>query len=546
MSAAPQIQMNSDSVSRADTDNVPPRSETTTSHPTIDIEHMPVADDPRAWSPFRKNVVLLLIASASMIAGLGGNIQNPAIADMEADLPATASQISLSISLFIGLQGVMPLLWSAVSEVKGRKLVYVTSLAIFTAGSIIVATSKTISLVIAFRCIQAAGSSAVMAIGAATLADVFDPVERGTKMGIYYTAPLLGPSLAPIVGGVLTTGFNWRATFWFLAAAAGMSCLSIFIFFKDTFRRERSLTYQSLLKSRLKARASAAASAATSCTVTIAEKEPEKDTAPIPPILDDGNMLADLEKQVDAPVAAAIPDIKLTLRDVNPIKPLWLVLRRTNNLVVLCASGLMFAFTYVMTYTASRTLSTAYEYNALKIGFVLLSFGLGNLTGSVLGGRWSDMKLAQLKAANGGASYPEMRLHSTTVGLVLLPPCVLAFGWVSAKRLHVSAMCVFLFLCGMFAIWAYSSTLAYIVDSNNGRSSTVVACNSAFRGVAAFVAVEVAVPLQDAVGDGWTYTIWAGLLIFVSALIWLVARNGGRWREAAERREHKAAADSET
>lgn len=65
---------------------------------------------------------------------------------MEADLPATPSQISLSISLFICIQGFMPLLWSAISEVKGRKLVYIVSIAIFTAGSVVVATSKTIEL----------------------------------------------------------------------------------------------------------------------------------------------------------------------------------------------------------------------------------------------------------------------------------------------------------------------------------------------------------------------------------------------------------------
>jgi hypothetical protein len=44
--------------------------------------------------------------------------------------------------------------------------------------------------------------------------------------------------------------------------------------------------------------------------------------------------------------------------------------------------------------------------------------------------------------------------------------------------------------------WIYASTLAYIVDANVGRSSTAVATNSSFRGLFAFVAAEVAVPLQ--------------------------------------------------
>jgi hypothetical protein len=35
-------------------------------------------------------------------------------------------------------------------------------------------------------------NAAVLAIGAGTLADIFEPSERGTMLGIYYAAPLLG------------------------------------------------------------------------------------------------------------------------------------------------------------------------------------------------------------------------------------------------------------------------------------------------------------------------------------------------------------------
>ena len=85
--------------------------------------------------------------------------------------------------------------------------------------------------------------------------------------------------------------------------------------------------------------------------------------------------------------------------------------------------------------------------------------------------------------------------------------------------------------------WIYSSTLAYIVDANIGRSSTAVATNSFFRGVFGFVAAEVAAPLQDAIGDGGLYTIWTGLFVVTELLVLLVIWKGKKWREDAITKE---------
>ncbi|KAG6919645.1 hypothetical protein DXG01_003509 [Tephrocybe rancida] len=346
-------------------------------------------------------------------------------------------------------------------------------------------------------------SSAVITIGAATLADMFEPAERGTKMGMYYIAPLLGPSIGPILGGGLTTGLGWRAIFWFLTIVGGSICVLFVVAFRDTFRKERSLTYQNVLRQRLH----------------LAHDEMRVHKP-------------DVEKNV-------IPEVVVTLslKDVNPFKPIVLVLRRMNNVVILFASGLLFAFGFLVAYTSARTLSNHYHYNALTIGLVIVSFGIGSIAGSLLGGRFSDHELARLKAANGNVSYPEMRLKNAVYSSALLPPFVLAFGWVCEQRVHVAAICVMLFFCGFFSIWTYASTLAYIADSNTGRSSSAFAANSAFRGVSAFVAIEIAVPLQDGLGDGWTYTLWAGLMLISGLLILLVAYRGEGWRRKAEERE---------
>ncbi|KJA18906.1 hypothetical protein HYPSUDRAFT_144354 [Hypholoma sublateritium FD-334 SS-4] len=516
---------------------------------TFDIEHMPVKNDPRAWSSLRKNISLFLISAAAMIAALASNIQNPAVDEMEQDLPATPSQFSLSISVFILIQGVFPLVWSAISEVKGRKLVYVLSLALFTVGSIMVALSRHIALVIGFRCLQAAGSSAVVSIGAATLADIFEPSERGTKMGVYYIAPLLGPAAGPVLGGILTAVWNWRAIFWFLSIIGGTASICFILFFEDTFRLERSLIYQKVLKAHIRVTAlrcppsqndKKTDNADARCSVTSKEmSEINKTDVDIEKVAD--NVTAELRQE-----GAALPAVELCIRHVSFFRPLFQVLRRKNNLLLLLSSGLLFAYGFVIVYATSRTLANNYGYSSLKIGLVTIAYGAGSIFGSLLGGRWSDYQLAKLKAANGGKSFAEMRLTSTLPGMILLPPTIIAFGWVFQKHLPIAVVCVFLFLGGFFCIWTYSSSLAYIVDANVGRSSTAVAANSAFRGIFAFVATEIAVPLQDNLGDGWMFVVWAGFVSLGCICILIVRWKGQDWRIKAELREaeHARQADS--
>ncbi|THU95076.1 MFS general substrate transporter, partial [Dendrothele bispora CBS 962.96] len=484
---------------------------------------MPVVDDPRRWSAFRKNFTLFQVSVGYLIAGLAINIQTPAVDQMEAELPATSSQISLSISLFLLFQGIIPLLWSTFSEIKGRKLVYVTSLAIFTAGSIVVATSKSIQLVIGFRCFQAAGLKISFLIkGAATLADIFDPEERGRKMGIYYIASLVGPSAGTFLGGVLTSAFGWRGPFYFLAIISGVVLLTFILFFKDTFRRERSYTYQSILKKRLADRA-------------IAKKLPSTEDITPAAIVAPENPGADIEKQVitRSQVSNVAKDIKVSVMDVNPIKPMATVVKRPHNLVILLASSLLSSFTFLVNYTTSRSLATFYHYSPLNIGLTLVAFGLG----TILGGRWTDHQLIRLTAKNGGKRYPEIRLKSTFHGLIVFPLCIIGYGWVIQERLHIAAVCAMLFACGFFAIFVYTSTIAYIVDSNLGRSSTAVALNSAFRGALAFALTEVSVPMQDGLGDGWMYTILASLIIISTLLIALVIWKGPEWRAKCEQKD---------
>lgn len=169
-------------------------------------------------------------------------------------------------------------------------------------------------------------SSAVWAIGAATLADIYEPHQRGTMMGVYYSAPLLGPSLGPIFGGALTQGLSWRAVFWFLVIWGGIIFAAFLFLFKDTFRKERSVTYQNVLILRLQEQQSSEAKDELR-NISKSEMGGEQTTA------------KDIEAQQTVIPASAIKDVKLSMVDVNPFPPYLSIVSRKNNLVMLVASG---------------------------------------------------------------------------------------------------------------------------------------------------------------------------------------------------------------
>ncbi|KAM0786891.1 hypothetical protein ACM66B_002315 [Microbotryomycetes sp. NB124-2] len=501
----------------------------------LDIEHLPVDDDPRLWSNTRKNLILAVIAGCAMGGTITSNITFPALEDIQDDLRASDSQIAATASAFIAGQGIFPVFWSALGEIKGRRVPYIAAILIYAAATAVASRATNISVFIAMRVLQALGSGCVLVNGAGTLADIFDAHERGTKVGLFYAAPLVSPAIGPLLGGVLTNAANWRVTQYVLLGYAAV-CLGLYFWLPETFRKERSAAWRAAMKrarahalaKRLKARAALPQG-------TTLDEPVDRPRQP-------GFSPLNTVKSVISLRSSKDDNLKIHLRDVNPLAATGQVLCRKENFITIFFSGLLFASQYCVTYTASRSFAAApYNYNSLKVGLILLTFGMGNLIGSILGGRYSDYVFNKLRGDSPGD--PEMRIHSTRLMLAPIPLFFIAYAWTVDFGVHVAAPIVILFFLGLATIWIYSSLLAYVVDANPGKSSSAVACNSLFRGVLACIASQVAEPIIDRVTHGWFYTGFAVILLIGEAGLLLVGAKGKKWRAQSqarvEEREHQ-------
>lgn len=202
---------------------------------------VPEYRDARDYPQKIKYLIVTIIALASVTGPMGTSIMLPAIDDIVDKLHTTNSEVNVSVGVYLLSLGIFPLWWSSFSERFGRRSVYLVSFVFFVAFSIGTALAPNISALIVLRVLQGGSSASVQAVGAGTIADLFAPHERGKAMGWYYLGPLMGPFLAPILGGAVSQAWGWRATQWLLLIFAACNLLSMAFLLPETLRRVDNL-----------------------------------------------------------------------------------------------------------------------------------------------------------------------------------------------------------------------------------------------------------------------------------------------------------------
>ncbi|CAM1504998.1 Fc.00g106350.m01.CDS01 [Cosmosporella sp. VM-42] len=161
-------------------------------------------DEPYLYSKGAKWFITFVVAFAAAATSLGSAIIYPALGETARDLDASATVTNLSVALYMLSISFFPLSWSSFSETAGRRTAYITSFIIFVLFAILSATAKSIGIFVAMRMLSGGAGASVQAVGVGTLADIWEPFERGKAMGRFYTGPLCGPLLAPIICGFVS------------------------------------------------------------------------------------------------------------------------------------------------------------------------------------------------------------------------------------------------------------------------------------------------------------------------------------------------------
>jgi Arabinose efflux permease len=162
-------------------------------------------------SPF---FVMMVLALGVFMTGIDAYIFIPALPTIIKDLNTSYEWVTWTLTvLMLFMTAVMPLA-GKLSDVFGRKRLYIVGVSTFIMGSIAASFSWDIYSLIASMAIQGIGGGIVLPSALSTMNDAAPANQRGKTMGVLMAMSSLAMIIGPNIGGFLIQNFGWRTIFY--------------------------------------------------------------------------------------------------------------------------------------------------------------------------------------------------------------------------------------------------------------------------------------------------------------------------------------------
>ncbi len=160
----------------------------------------------------RRKLIFAIVSIGLFMASLDQTIVATALPAMERDMHAAINWSGWTISIYaLGQVIAMPMA-GKISDMYGRKKVFMISAAVFTASSLLCGFAGNIALLLAARFLQALGGGAFMPSATGIVSDHFGE-QRDRALGMFTSIFPIGGIVGPVVGGLFVSYWSWRGIF---------------------------------------------------------------------------------------------------------------------------------------------------------------------------------------------------------------------------------------------------------------------------------------------------------------------------------------------
>lgn len=153
-------------------------------------------------------VALVCVVLAMFLSALSQTVVATTMPLIIADLGGFDRYAWAALSYLITATLAYPII-GRLSDIFGRRVFLLMGMAVFAAGSILVGLSESMTQLIVFRGVQGLGGGAVMTCCYASVADLFQPEDRGRFHGLLSAVYALSFVAGPLLGGWLADALSW-------------------------------------------------------------------------------------------------------------------------------------------------------------------------------------------------------------------------------------------------------------------------------------------------------------------------------------------------
>ncbi|KAL4910397.1 hypothetical protein BDW74DRAFT_173854 [Aspergillus multicolor] len=449
----------------------PPTGTTATTNPSNP------EDAKSTLSAARKCLILFIVSWNTLVVTFLSTSLLVATPEISSDLHTTSEILNITNAAVLIAMGCSSLIWSPLAEIFTRKRSYDTATLVMLLASVGTALAPDMAVFTAMRVISGFTGTYFMVAGQTVIADIFVPTVRGRAVGCLQVGSVAGSALGPFISGVIVTFAHWRDIYWLQVAMAGLgSGLSIFA---------------------------------------------------IPNIQSEVKQLYEEKTVTDSDVQASMLSRFLSaLARFNPTKVFKLYLLPQVFLSDLICGFL--AITQYGTLTSVRhVINPRFGFTTpLVSGLFYLAPGMGFIVGSLVGGRLSDHTVKRYIRKRDGVRLPKDRLNSGFVYFfAVLPISMILYGWCLEREFGGLALPIILaFLIGTGLMGAWNGLNTYSAEVIPSQRAEAVCSKYILQYIFGATATAAIVPLIDAIGIGWSFTMFAFLKLIGGGLLLIIAR----------------------
>ena len=171
-------------------------------------------DDPALGLSHRAKMEILFAVMLGLFLGaLDQTIVGPALPTIVTQLNGNDYYV-WAITIYLLTSTISVPFWGKLSDLYGRKPIYMLGIVIFLVGSALSGLSQNMGMLILFRGIQGIGAGALFPVALAIIGDLFTPQERGKYQGLFGAVFGIAFVAGPLIGGFLTENWGWHWIFY--------------------------------------------------------------------------------------------------------------------------------------------------------------------------------------------------------------------------------------------------------------------------------------------------------------------------------------------